>query len=130
MNGLEITTEKTPANWVAVSLKGSLDALTIADLEQVVEKLKSEGIYSFVLDLSGITQITSSGAGFFTKLLWTVHEHKGVLLLVQPGQAVKDIFDLIGLSEYLSKNIVPDYATAQNIMNRVADGEIVKGIKM
>ncbi|MEK7448296.1 MAG: STAS domain-containing protein [Planctomycetota bacterium] len=128
MKQLEIDVEKPPFDAALINLKGILNTVTVVELESLVQKefLRLDKYY-FIFNLSGITSISSAGAGFFIKLLSTVGEHKGVILFTQLSEQSKEMFNLLGLSAVL--NITPDTKTAKNIMERILQGEIIKGLK-
>jgi len=125
---LQIVSVKLPNECIVVRLMGVLDSSSVLELESAVKQWLDKGIVHFVFDLSGITQLTSSGAGFFINLHRILCDHRGVLLFTQPSEIVKEIFDLLGLT--LCINIVPDLQTGRAIMNKITQGERIKDIKI
>ena len=54
MTELQVITEKDPHDIATLSLKGSIDAYSCEQLEEVVNRLLAENIYKFVVDLSQV----------------------------------------------------------------------------
>ena len=129
MSDLQIVSVKLPnTEIVVVRLEGVLDSPAVPELESAVKQWLDKSIVHFIFDLSGITRMTSSGAGFFIQLHRLLCDHRGILLFTKLPQIVKDMFDLIGLTLYI--NIVPDLPSARAIMDKIIQGKEVKGIKI
>mgnify|MGYP001558977068 CR=1 FL=1 len=52
-----------------------------------------------VVDLSGLDYISSAGAGVFIGAIGTAQENDGNIILMRPSPNVKEVFDLLGLSQ-------------------------------
>jgi len=99
MAGFRIQKEKLNGGVVAVGVKGFLDAHTFEQLEREFHDLFDAGSYRLIVDLSGLDYISSAGAGVFIEAIGTAQENEGNIVLVRPGPNVKEVFDLLGLSQ-------------------------------
>ncbi len=98
MSGLEITTQKQPDGIATILSKGIIDAYSYSELEQAFNRLMEEHIYKFIVDLSGVDYMSSTGAGVFIGMLRLSQEHNGNIVLVNPKPMIRDLFDLLGLT--------------------------------
>lgn len=85
-----------------LTVTGFLDAHTFEKLEKAVNDLFDEGVYKLVVDLSGLAYISSAGAGVFIGAIGTAQENDGNIILMNPSPNVKEVFDLLGLSQIFS----------------------------
>ena len=130
MQELKITTEKLPSESVLIKLDGILDSITVPSLETVLKKFLDEQIYRFIFELPGLEMITSTGGGSFINLLHEIYScgtYSGVLIFVGLKPDVEEVFNIFGLLKFI--NIAPDKASAIKIMEKVHNGEAVKGLK-
>ena len=84
---------------VMVRLSGYLDAHTFERLEETITDLFMKGHYKIVVDLAQVEYISSAGAGVFIGALSEAHEHKGNIVLMNPTPNVREVFDLLGLTQ-------------------------------
>jgi anti-sigma B factor antagonist len=84
---------------VLVRLAGYLDAHTFERLEETIAELFTGGHYKIVVDLASVEYISSAGAGVFIGALSEAHEHKGNIVLMNPTANVREVFDLLGLTQ-------------------------------
>lgn len=82
-----------------LALTGFLDAHTFEQLDEALGELYDDGLYRIIADLSGIEYISSAGAGVFIGSLATVQENGGDIVLVNPTPNVREVFDLLGLTQ-------------------------------
>ena len=99
MPDFQIRTQKLRDEIVAVIVKGFLDALTFEQMEKTIDELFSQNIYQLVVDLTDLDYISSAGAGVFIGAVGTAQENNGNIVLVNPSHNVKEVFDLLGLSQ-------------------------------
>jgi anti-sigma B factor antagonist len=98
-------------NVAMISVTGFLDAHTFEELEEAITELFSTGQYRIIVDLSGVDYISSAGAGVFIGALSESQENGGNIVLMNPTANVKEVFDLLGLSQIFS--IVADLSKAK-----------------
>lgn len=99
MPTFHIATEQTKEGYPLLTVKGFLDAHTYEELEKVINALFARKMYKLVVDLSGLDYISSAGAGVFIGAVGTAQENEGEIALVKPSPNVKEVFDLLGLSQ-------------------------------
>jgi anti-sigma B factor antagonist len=102
------TEEKKDISIVRVS--GYLDAHTFEQLEETIADLFSNGNHKLIVDLAKVDYISSAGAGVFIGALSEAQEHDGNIVLMSPTANVREVFDLLGLTQIFS--VVDDYDAA------------------
>ena len=99
LDEFKIEKEDTDKGVVVVRLSGYLDAHTFEQLEETIGDLFGKGRYKIVVDLTNVEYISSAGAGVFIGALSESHEHKGNIVLMNPTPNVREVFDLLGLTQ-------------------------------
>lgn len=84
---------------VLMRLAGYLDAHTFEQLEEAIADLFKQGHYKLVVDLAQVEYISSAGAGVFIGTLSEAQEHNGNIVLMNPTANVREVFDLLGLTQ-------------------------------
>lgn len=84
---------------VLLSVQGFLDAHTFEELERTINDLFDQGHYRLIVDLSRLDYISSAGAGVFIGAISQAQDNDGTIILVKPTPNVKEVFDLLGLSQ-------------------------------
>ncbi|HEY3323848.1 MAG TPA: STAS domain-containing protein [Planctomycetota bacterium] len=84
---------------LVLRLAGYLDAHTFEQLEEAIADVFAKGHYRLVVDLAAVEYISSAGAGVFIGALSEAHEHKGNIVLMNPTPNVREVFDLLGLTQ-------------------------------
>ncbi|HLU49617.1 MAG TPA: STAS domain-containing protein [Planctomycetota bacterium] len=97
MSGLKILCEECQSGTVYVELQGYLDAHNFERLESFFEKYFAEGIHRFIADIRRVEYVSSAGAGVFIGAVGTCQDNGGNVVLVQPSQEVREIFELLGV---------------------------------
>ena len=78
---------------------GYLDTTTAGELESALYNLLEKGCYRIVVDLSGVTYISSAGWGIFIGEIKEIRNHGGDLKL---AGMVGDVFEVFQLLEFQS----------------------------
>jgi anti-sigma B factor antagonist len=99
MREFEINLEALSPEVTLIHVAGWLDAHTFEYMEQTVNNIFSEGKCRIAIDLSQVEYISSAGAGVFIGSLATAHEKGGNIVLMNPTEPVKEVFDMLGLSQ-------------------------------
>ena len=110
-DNFSIEVEQLPQRNIAiVRVAGYLDAHTFEQLEEAMSDLFGKKNYRVIVDLSKVQYISSAGAGVFIGALSEAQEHNGNIVLMNPTPNVREVFDLLGLTQIF--HIVQDAKTA------------------
>lgn len=99
MTPFQIAKEKLTNGVTFLSVRGFLDAHTFEELEKTISELFDQNNYRVIVDLSKLDYISSAGAGVFIGAIGTAQENDGNIIIVKPSPNVKEVFDLLGLSQ-------------------------------
>jgi anti-sigma B factor antagonist len=101
VNGIVVSVmgAKSPEEVSVIKVSGYLDTTTARDLETALNGLLDRGNYKIVLDLSGVTYISSAGWGIFIGEIKEIRNHGGDLKL---AEMVGDVFEVFQLQEFQS----------------------------
>jgi len=109
MSDFKISREDT--NGVALlRVEGFLDAHTFEQLEEAIRGIFESGCFKLVVDLGRVDYISSAGAGVLIGARSESQENGGDIVLLNPTESVKEVFDLLGLTQIFK--IVGDQAAA------------------
>ena len=115
MSGLKILSEELNGGVAYFELQGYLDAHNFEKLETVFEKHFAEEVYRFVVDIRRLEYVSSAGAGVFIGAVGTCQDNGGNIVLVQPSQEVKEIFELLGVYQIFPVLKKKEKALAQTL---------------
>lgn len=99
MPKFQINSEPVGDGMVCVRVEGFLDAHTFEQMESTINRLFTDGVYRVMVELSKVDYISSAGAGVFIGAIGTAQENGGNIILMNPTPNVKEVFDLLGLSQ-------------------------------
>ena len=99
MPPFKIEMERFEDDVTLLIVRGFLDAHTFEELEKTINDLFDSGSHKLMVDLSGLDYISSAGAGVFIGAIGTAQENNGNIILMNPSSNVKEVFDLLGLSQ-------------------------------
>jgi anti-sigma B factor antagonist len=83
---------------IRLDVCGYLDAHTFERMQQVIDECFRDKIYKLIVNLEEVDYISSAGAGVFIGAIGTAQENGGNIVLLNPTENVKEVFDLLGLS--------------------------------
>lgn len=106
---LDIVTE-SQGGFRVMKLSGRLDTETSADFELAAHDLLAAGDKKFVVDLTGISYVSSAGLRVLLALAKQSTGQQGELRLSGLAPAVKQVFDLSGFAKLFA--IFPDLGQA------------------
>ena len=106
---------KKPDEVSVVKVGGYLDTTTARDLETALNGLLDKNSYKIVLDLSGVTYISSAGWGIFIGEIKEIRNHGGDLKL---AAMIGDVFEVFQLLEFQS--ILEAYPSIQEARDAFA----------
>jgi len=98
---MNITT-KNCGGKTSVTLQGMLDSASSAQFQELVQNLISQDSLDAVFELDGLEYISSQGVRTFLTLLKTAKTNGGKLVFKGIRPAVREIFDLSGLSQVMT----------------------------
>ena len=85
---------------LTVEIEGRLDTLTAPDLEKELEPAL-DGVTELVLDLKDLEYISSAGLRVLLGLA-QIMEKQGDMKVINPGDAVMDVFSVTGFDDILN----------------------------
>ncbi|MBI4575275.1 MAG: STAS domain-containing protein [Planctomycetes bacterium] len=84
-----------------VGIAGNLDASTYDAFQAVVERLLDGGTVRLVVDCPELQYLSSSGCGVLVGLYKRLEESGGRLALARVPQGIRNILDVLQLSDYV-----------------------------
>ncbi|MDH3998265.1 MAG: STAS domain-containing protein [Desulfuromonadales bacterium] len=94
---MEISCRKEGAATI-LSLGGEMDAVTAPDYENSFNELITAGEKHFIVDLSGLSYISSAGLRVILTTAKTLKGAEGQVLFANIEGTVKEVFDMSGFS--------------------------------
>ena len=82
-----------------LSLTGEVDVANAPDVKQAAVALSATGNTRFVVDLSGVTYMDSSGLGTLVGILKRLKESGGKMAIAGASPQVRRLFDITGLNQ-------------------------------
>jgi anti-sigma B factor antagonist len=70
----------------------------LEQLRELTKRLTSDGGNAFILDMSGISHMDSSGLGLLLSIYATIRNQGGDLKLLNAGNRVKELLRITGLA--------------------------------
>ena len=111
-SALNLQTQLGP-DWAIVRLVGSASMAEAEDLRLQLESLAAQRIPLVVLDLGDLEFICSQGLGAMISLQIKSRHHNGMVRLVRPRPAVRELLELTRLTK-----MFPIYADVQQALGR------------
>jgi len=99
MSGLKIRKRELDGDIILIKASGFLDAHTFEEMEKEIEDLFRQRIFKIIVRLDELDYISSAGAGVFIGAVGTATANGGNIVLLNPSSNVKEVFDLLGLSQ-------------------------------
>ena len=96
---LNVKVDNSKGSFNIVQLSGFLDAHTVGSFENRLEEILKGGQTKVVIDLHGLTYISSAGIGALMALTQRLRKKKGDLVLLRPNDKVFKILDLLGFTK-------------------------------
>lgn len=112
MPGLRVKIQRFDDGIAYVKTVGFLDAHTFVQMEEEIVKLFNSNIYRIAVDLSELEYISSAGAGVFISNVGEAMQNGGNIVFVNPSEPVREVFDLLGLTQ-----IFPIVQTTQEALD-------------
>ncbi len=84
-----------------IRVDGVIDTMTAAELEKVINSLLEQNRYKIIVDLAGVTYISSAGWGIFISNIREIRQQHGDLKLARMIPNVYEIFELLEFDSIL-----------------------------
>jgi anti-anti-sigma factor len=101
---------------VSVTLHGPIDAKSVLGFKSEVSTLLGRGIGRFILDLSDVKYVNSTGLAFLINLAETSGDGKNRVILVGMQPKVKIIFETMGVVDFFGA--APSVAVALKALGK------------
>jgi anti-anti-sigma factor len=103
MEKLIISEERTngPNQLVLLTLRGTIETTNASTLEDAIARIFKDNCYKIVVDLSGVTYISSAGWGIFISEIKRVRRESGDIKLAAMRPEVREVFDLLEFNNIL-----------------------------
>jgi anti-sigma B factor antagonist len=106
-----ISSLKSASKISVLAIEGAVDMSNVTRLKEAFEGLFATGVYKIVLDLEKVTFIASAGLGCLLTARDVVLKHAGNMVFSGTNAKVREVFDLLGITNLL--RFAPDLAHAQ-----------------
>jgi len=121
MEKLIISEERTgSAHPVSIlTLRGTIETTNASGLEETLERIVDEKCYRIVVDLTGVTYISSAGWGIFISEIKRIRRNAGDIKLAGMKTEVREVFDLLEFGNILkpyesASDALRDFSSASN----------------
>lgn len=103
MEKLIISEERTGAALPVsvLTLRGTIETTNASGLEETLERIVDEKCYRIVVDLTGVTYISSAGWGIFISEIKRIRRNAGDIKLAGMKPEVREVFDLLEFGNIL-----------------------------
>lgn len=91
-----------------VDVSGVVDTGTTLLLDERLSSLIREEKYKIVVNLAGVTYVSSAGWGLFISLLQKTRDHQGDIKLINLSQEVANVFNMLAFS-----NLIASYSSEE-----------------
>jgi len=112
MEKLIISEERltSPISLTLLSLKGTIETTNASTLEEAIDRIMEDRCFRIVVDLTGVTYISSAGWGIFISEIKRVRRNAGDIKLAAMTAPVREVFDLLEFNNILKPYIDKDEA--------------------
>ena len=103
MEKLVISEERSgsPVPVCVLTLKGTIETTNASGLEETLVRLVDDKCYRIVVDLGGVTYISSAGWGIFISEIKRIRRNGGDIKLAAMAPEVREVFDLLEFGNIL-----------------------------
>lgn len=103
MEKLIISEERTGSTHPVsiLTLRGTIETTNASSLEETLERIVDEKCYRIVVDLAGVTYISSAGWGIFISEIKRIRRNAGDIKLAAMKSEVREVFDLLEFGNIL-----------------------------
>jgi anti-anti-sigma factor len=80
-----------------ITVAGRVDSSSAPELEQALEERTGQGRYNLVLEMSGVTYLSSAGLRALVSTLRSCKKRGGDVRIANPSERVQEVMELAGL---------------------------------
>jgi len=104
MEKLIISEERTQSNQPVslITLRGTIETTNASGLEETLERIISDRCYRIVVDLGGVTYISSAGWGIFISEIKRIRRNGGDIKLAAMAPEVREVFELLEFNSIMT----------------------------
>jgi anti-sigma B factor antagonist len=84
-----------------LTLRGTIETTNASGLEETLARIVDESCYRIVVDLGGVTYISSAGWGIFISEIKRIRRNGGDIKLSAMAPQVREVFDLLEFGNIL-----------------------------
>lgn len=106
-------------NCTVYDLRGYIDAHTVIDFEKAIHDAIDSGLKCIILDISGLSYVSSAGIGAMMGLTRKLTQSGGDLVLMNPSPKVFAILDSLGFTRIFK--IANDESSAVEMISPAAN---------
>lgn len=85
-----------------IKLKGAIETTNASGLEETLKRIISDRCYRIVVDLAGVTYISSAGWGIFISEIKRIRRNGGDIKLAEMTPEVREVFELLEFNNILT----------------------------
>jgi anti-anti-sigma factor len=111
-----ITQVQIDPKTMVLAVQGAIDLSNVAEMQEAFSAVFEKGFYRIIVDLERVSFISSAGFGCLLNSRETILTQGGNLVFAGTTRHVREIFDLLGISSFLS--FAPDLGGALALMER------------
>ena len=112
MSDFSVVEEVIGSGVSGLHIKGFLDAHSFEEFDAALNELFERSVYRVIVDLTDLEYVSSAGAGVLIAALSEAKEHRGEIVLLNARESVKEVFDLLGLTQLFKMTDDRDEAVA------------------
>lgn len=102
-----------------VVLRGFFDTNTVAEFDEMAEKVLDSKSHRLILDLLQLNYVSSAGLGAIMALLQQLRRKGGDMVLVQPTPRVYRVLEMLGFMDIL--DVAPNRSAAIQILTHATN---------
>jgi anti-anti-sigma factor len=101
-----------------VRFQGDLDASNVRLLEKAIAQIYARGVWRVAVDLGDVPYMSSGAFGYLLASADRARRNGGVMVMVRVAAPIREVFDLLGVSEYVV--FADDFIAARTLLGHSA----------
>ena len=115
---LDIKVLEKEAGVYVVTPTGEITTETYKKLDDVLAPITAGQLHALVLDLKGVTYISSMGLGVLFRVKQLVNSKGASVMIINPNARIKDVFETV---KFMPDHMFADLAQADEYLDRFLD---------